>query len=228
MPNITNYSYLIQSMFGGRNANLINNIQVSQLNSNSVRAQLKAAGIDTNSKQYKAALKEMTKHAGSGGMLTNVQAIKNLMSQYDKDGDYIDPTTGLAGLLLTDENAQSRKRIISIPEGSLDDMFELTKREFLQGNGMGDGDTTRRSDVYTDLYRKMGKNDRLAAGYTLSQYEKAYTQTFIAAAKAADPTWKPGKHIKQGALDGITRETVEANLVKSGNRLTNQAVDVRC
>lgn len=34
----------------------------------------------------------MTKHDGSSGMFTNVQAIKNLMNQYDKDGDYIDPT----------------------------------------------------------------------------------------------------------------------------------------
>ena len=25
------------------------------------------------------------------------------MSQYDEDGDYLDPTTGLAGLVVTDE-----------------------------------------------------------------------------------------------------------------------------
>ena len=226
MPNITNYSYLFQSMFGGKGTSwgtggtLPGVFQFSQLNSGSIQSQLKAAGIDTNSKQYKAVIQQMTKSGCTGGMYTNVQAIKNLMKNYDKDGDYIDPTTGLAGLLLTEENAESRKRIISIPESTLDDMFELTKREFLQGNGMGDGDTTRRSDVYTDLYRKTNKNDRLAAGYTLSQYERAYTQAFIAAAKAADPTWSAGKPIKQGALDGITRETVEANLHQSGNRLS--------
>lgn len=220
MSKITDYSFLFQSMFGTRsNAGVVNPLRVSSLSSSSVRAQLKAAGIDTNSAQYKAAIKEMTKHAGSSGMFTNVQAIKNLMSQYDKDGDYIDPNTGLAGLLVTEENAVSRKRIISIPESSLDDMFELTKKEFLQGNGMGNGDTTKRSDVYTDLYRKMGKNDRLAAGHTLSQYERAYTRAFIAAAKASDPTWKAGKPVKSGALDGITRESVEANLKKYGSSL---------
>ena len=164
----------------------------------------------------------------NGAMYGNIQGIKNLMKSYDKDGDYIDPTTGLAGLLVTEENAESRKKLISIPESSLDDMFELTKREFLQGNGMGNGDTTKRSDVYTDLHRKMGKNNRLAAGYTLSQYEKAYTQAFIEAAKAADPTWKAGKPIKAGALDGITRENVESNLSKVGNRLVKAAVDIRC
>ena len=65
-----------------------------------MQAQLKAAGINTNSKQYKAAVSVMTKN-GNGAMYANIQGIKNLMSHYDKDGDYIDPTTGLAGLLVT-------------------------------------------------------------------------------------------------------------------------------
>lgn len=229
MSKITDYGFLFQQMFGTKNnVGVVNPLKVSDLSNGSLRSQLNAVGIDTNSAQYKAAVKEMTNHAGSSGMFTNVQAIKNLMRQYDKDGDYIDPTTGLAGLLVTEENAESRKKLISIPESSLDDMFELTKKEFLQGNGMGNGDTTKRSDVYTDLHRKMGKNNRLAAGYTLSQYEKAYTQVFIEAAKAADPTWKAGKPIKAGALDGITRENVESNLSKVGNRLVKAAVDIRC
>ena len=229
MSKITDYGFLFQQMFGTKNnVGVVNPLKVSDLSNGSLRSQLNAVGIDTNSAQYKAAVKEMTNHAGSSGMFTNVQAIKNLMRQYDKDGDYIDPTTGLAGLLVTEENAESRKKLISIPESSLDDMFELTKKEFLQGNGMGNGDTTKRSDVYTDLHRKMGKNNRLAAGYTLSQYEKAYTQAFIEAAKAADPTWKAGKPIKAGALDGITRENVESNLSKVGNRLVKAAVDIRC
>ena len=45
-------------------------------------------------------------------MFTNVQAIKNLMSQYDKNGDWIDPNTGLTGLAVTDENRNSYKHII--------------------------------------------------------------------------------------------------------------------
>ncbi len=46
------------------------------MNSSSVQKQLKAAGIDTNSKKYKVALSEMMKN-GNGAMFTNVQAIKN-------------------------------------------------------------------------------------------------------------------------------------------------------
>ena len=225
MSKITDYSFLFQSMFGTKSTkstSIIGSFQLSQLNSSSVQVQLKAAGIDTNSKQYKAAIKQMMSNA-NGAMYGNIQGIKNLMKNYDKDGDYIDPTTGLAGLLVTEENATSRKTLISIPESSLDDMFELTKKEFLQGNGMGNGDTTKRSDVYTDLYKKTNKNDRLKAGDTLSQYERAYTQAFIAAAKAADPTWKAGKPIKAGALDGITRESVESQLAKSGNKLVKRS-----
>lgn len=57
--------------------------------------------------------------------------------------DYIAPNTGLAGLLVTEENAKSRKRIIDIPESSKEEMFEQTKKEFLRENGVCNG--TQRS-----------------------------------------------------------------------------------
>ncbi len=208
MPRINDYTILLQKTFGINNTNLTGNFQLSSLNSSSIQAQLKAAGINTNSNQYKAAIREMMAN-GNGAMFTNIQCIKNSMKCYDKDGDYISPTTGLAGLLVTDANEASRKRIISIPESSKDEMFELTKREFLRENGVLNGDTTKRSDVYTNLYRKMPKNDRLAAGYTMEQYERSYRQAFLDAARQADPNWTIGSPIPPQALDNVTRESVE-------------------
>ena len=156
-------------------------------------------------------------------MYTNIQCIINSMKCYDKDGDFINPRNGLAGLVLTDENVGSQKRIISISESSKDEMFELTKKEFLRENGVLNGDTTRRTDVYDNLYRKTEKNDRLAAGYTMEQYERAYRQAFLDAARKADPKWEIGKPIPFGALDGITRESVESQLAKSGNTLVKRS-----
>ena len=75
MSRITDYGFLFQTTFGTSKTNLVNNIQLSKMNSSSVQKQLKAAGIDTNSKKYKAALSEMMKN-GNGAMFTNVQAIK--------------------------------------------------------------------------------------------------------------------------------------------------------
>ena len=43
------------------------------------------------------------------------------MSHYEAHGDYY-PVNGLAGLLVTDENENSRKRIISIPDSSKEEM----------------------------------------------------------------------------------------------------------
>lgn len=217
MARITDYSFLFRN-FGTGTANPIGSFKLSQLNSTDVQRQLKAAGIDTDSKQYKTVIKQMMKNA-NGAMYTNPQAIRNLMKNYDEDGDYICPVTGLAGLLVTEENESSRKRIISIPESSRQEMFELTKREFIQENGVHNGDTTKRSDVYTSLYRKMEKNDRLAAGYTMQQYERAYSNALYAAARQADPNWQIGRPIPKGALDGVTRESVEKALVQVGNEL---------
>ena len=224
MSRITDYSFLFQSMFGTKGTkgtSIIGSFQLSQLNSGSIQAQLRAAGIDTSSKQDKAAIKEMMQN-GNGAMYTNIQCIKNSMKCYDKDGDYINPRNGLAGLVVTDENAGRQKRIISIPESSKDEMFEQTKKEFLQENGVANGDTTRRTDVYDNLYRKTKKDDRLAAGYTMQQYERAYRNAFYAAARKADSKWEIGKPIPSGALDGITRESVEANLKKSCSTLDIQ------
>lgn len=67
------------------------------------------------------------------------------------------------------------------------------------------------------MYRKIQKNDRLAAGYTMEQYERAYRRAFLDAARKADPDWEIGKSVKSGVLDGITRESVESNLKKSGS-----------
>ena len=54
MSKITDYAFLFQKSFGTSGVNAIGSFQLSQLNSSSVQSQLKAAGINTNSKQYKA------------------------------------------------------------------------------------------------------------------------------------------------------------------------------
>ena len=221
MSNITNYSYLIQSMFGGTKATwgvgsaLPGMFQFSQLNSGSIHSQLKAAGIDTNSKQYKAVIQQMSKDGCNGSMFTSVQSIKNLMKNYNSRGEWVEPTTGLTGLLVTDETGDSSKKIIDIPENSKDKMFEAVKNIYLNNNGMTDG--TGKTEIYMDMYRQMKSDDRLSAGYTLRQYHLAYTQAFISAIKAVDPTWEYGKAVPSGALDSVTRESVESQLVKSGN-----------
>lgn len=66
-----------------------------------VQSQLKAAGINTNSKQYQKVISKMIKN-GNRMMYTNPLAIKNLMKNYAKDGNYISPVIGLSGMDATD------------------------------------------------------------------------------------------------------------------------------
>lgn len=227
MSNITNYSFLFQSMFGGTKttwgtgSTLPGVFQFSQLNSASIQSQLKAAGIDTSSKQYKAVIQQMTKDGCTGNMFTNVQAIKNLMKNYNSKGEWVEPTTGLTGLLVTDETSDSYKKIIDVPESSKDKIFEYVKNNYLSKNGMADG--TGHTEIYMDMYKQMKSEDRLSAGWTLGQYRNAYSQAFVSAIKEVDPTWEYGKAVPSGALNGITRERVESQLVKSGNTFVKRS-----
>ena len=227
MPKITDYSFLFQSRFGrtkttwGTGSTLPGVFQFSQLNSASIQSQLKAAGVDTSSKQYKAVIQQMTKSGCTGSMFTNVQAIKNLMKNYNSKGEWVEPTTGLTGLLVTDETGDSYKKIIDIPESSKDKLFEYVKKDFLTRGGMGDG--TGKTEIFVDMYKQMKSDDRLSAGWTLNKYLQAYSQVFVSAVKAVDPTWEYGKAVPSGVLDGFTRESVESQLVKSGNTFVKKS-----
>ena len=44
--------------------------------------------------------------------------------------------------------------------------------------------------------------------------------------KAANPNWKPGQKFDTSILDNVTKESVEATLVKNGNRLVRNSIDV--
>ena len=193
-------------------SNMFQQMSGMPINSKGGKSMLKQAGIDTSSKQYQAVMKRMGASAGAGVAYTNPQAIKNLMSSFDKDGNFISPSTGLTGLTVDDSNLAQKNRIIKIPESSRQEMFEVAKREFIANNGNQDGETTKRSDVYLNLYKKTKVSDRLAAGNTLGKYEYAYRQAFADAAKKVDPKWDYGKPIPAGALDGIKREDIEASM----------------
>ena len=219
MRGITNYSLLFQNMFGKAKNNRINNIQVSQLNSKAVRSQLKAAGIDINSKQYKAVIKQMMQHA-DGAMYTNVQAIKNLMKGYNKDGDYVGPDgIVVPGMIANGIPESERHQIIDVSEDARQKMFDETKRHFLQEYGVANGNTTKRSEVFREFQLSIPKEDRLKGTWTLEQYERAYHQAFYDAVKAADPTWDLGQPFSRKILDSVTRESVDNALVQSGNKL---------
>lgn len=74
-------------------------------------------------------------------------------------------------------------------------------------------DMSELADNLLQLGRTLGEADNFAEYYR--------------AAKAADPGWEIGKPVSSGTLDGITRESVEANLKKSGSSLAQVSVDTR-
>ncbi len=217
----TNYSYLFELMFGTKSSKssskgIVNSFKISDISSRSVQSQLRAAGIDTNSKQYKAVISEMMKTAGeTGAMFTNVQAIKNRMSGYNSDGEYTAGGLIVPGMLANGIPESERHKIINISEDARQKMFENCKREFIAENGIANGDTTKRSDVFRAFQLSIKKEDRLKGTWTLEQYERQYNKAFYEAVKAADPSWKPGKQIPAGVLDGITRESIDKSLVKT-------------
>ena len=102
-------------------------------------------------------------------------------------------------------------------------MFDECKRHFLQENGVANGDTTKRSEVFRAYQLSIKKDDRLKGTWSLEQYESQYRVAFAAAVRAANPNWKNGDSFDASILDSVTRESIESQLTKSGNTLVRKS-----
>ena len=150
--------------------------------------------------------------------------IKNLMKQFDSDGDLLN-ANGVAGMDVTGKGT-SWQQLTSVSEEYRQKMFDNVKREFIKENGISNGDTTKRSDIFKDYQLSVSKDKRLSGTWTLEQYEGQYRAAMYAAVKSANPNWKPGQKFDTSILDNVTRESVESTLVKNGNRLVRNSIDV--
>lgn len=194
-------------------------------------------GINKNSGQYKAAVKNSL-----AGILENEAKmsdkermvyelfggrdtiIKNKMKMYDSNGNSLN-AYGVAGMDATGIPESQRHQLINVSEEYRQKMFDMVKKEYIQENGVANGDTTNRTSLYTEYQKSIKIDDRLKGTWTLEQYEKAYTKALYNAVKAANPNWKIGQSFDASILDSVTRESVEANLVKSGNTFVTKSID---
>lgn len=186
--------------------------------------------INTNSKQYKAAAKDfLAAHRAEVAKMTPEQKMmyelfggeeaymKNVMRNYDFDGNFLN-AYGVAGMDATGKSLSEMHQIINVSEEYRQKMFDECKRHFIQEYGVANGDTTKRTEVFTAYQKSVPIKDRLKGTWTLGQYEKNYTLAFAAAVKAANPGWKNGDPFNPSILDSVTRESVDVSLVKSNGQ----------
>ena len=109
---------------------------------------------------------------------------------------------------------------------------ETVRRWIRSGKLKANMDSRKKGSVITDaMLREFTRNTpkyaaALSGTWTLEQYEGQYRAAMYAAVKSANPNWKPGQKFDTSILDNVTRESVESTLVKNGNRLVRNSIDV--
>ena len=196
--------------------------------------------INTNSKQYKAAADEyLDAVIAEEAMMTPEQKMlyellggreahmRNVMSNFNSDGDFVGPggivVPGMYHGKDGEADRSTWQQLIDVSDDARQKMFDNVKREFIQENGISNGDTTKRSKIFREYQLSVKKEDRAKGTWTLQQYEGKYRSAMYAVVKAANPDWKPGQSFDPGILDSVTRESVESQLVKSGNRFVKKS-----
>ena len=143
----------------------------------------------------------------------------------DKEIEEIIYESGMCvrGMIMNGKSEAEMHQMIGVSEEYRQKMFDECKRHFLQENGVANGDTTKRSEVFRAYQLSIKEGDRLKGTWSLQQYEKQYSAALAAAVREANPNWKNGDPFDASILDNVTRESVESALVKSGNTLVRRA-----
>ena len=194
---------------------------------NSIRDSYNYKTINKNSEQYKAAARDnlggiieaemmMTPEQKMlyemlGGREANMKAH---MQWYDSKGNMLNGIGGVAGMSMDGVSLEEAHQIIDVPDEWKEKMFQETKRHYIQENGVSNGDTTRRSEIFEGYQRSTSIDKRLKGTWTLGQYEQAYKRAFYNAVKSANPNWEIGQSFDRSILDKISRKDIENSLVK--------------
>jgi hypothetical protein len=143
-----------------------------------------------------------------GGREANMKAH---MEMYDSDGNKLN-ANGVAGMSMDGVSLEEAHQIIDVSEEWRQKMFDETKRHFIQENGVSNGDTTKRSEIFTAYQKSTPIKDRLRGTWTLGQYEQQYKLALYKAVKTANPDWELGQPFDTSILDSVTREAVDNSL----------------
>lgn len=170
---------------------------------------------EVNLQNYQSLLRAFWRLGGNKtGKASPFAATRSRQAAFDPDN--MVNSHGISGMCITGKDPSSWHKIVPVSEQGRQSMFDMVKREFIQENGVANGDTTKRSDVFAAYQRSIPREDRLSATWTLGQYERAYTKACFEAVRASDPNWQIGQSFDARILDSVTRESVEARLVQTG------------
>ena len=126
------------------------------------------------------------------------------------------------GMIIDGKSESEWHKMIDVSEEYRQKMFDECKRHFLQENGIANGNTTRRSEVFREYQLSIKEDDRLKGTWSLEQYEKKYRAALAEAVRAVNPNWTYGDSFDKSILDSVTRESVESQLTVSGNTLVKK------
>ena len=134
----------------------------------------------------------------------NQKGMANKSVKSDKEIEEIIYESGICvrGMIMNGKSEAEMRQMIGVSEECRQKMFDECKRRFLQENGVANGDTTKRSEVFRAYQLSIKEGDRLKGTWSLRQYEKQYRAALAAAVRAANTNRKNGDPFDAG-LDGM-------------------------
>lgn len=135
----------------------------------------------------------------------------NQAKHLDEYGEIIN-SQGVSGMCIHGKDPSEYRQIIGISEEGKQSVFDMVKSEFIENNGVLNGDTTRKSEVFAQYQKSIPREDRLKATWTLGELEQEYREALIDKVKASNPDWEIGQKFDSSILSDVTRQSVSGTI----------------
>lgn len=146
-------------------------------------------------------------------IVSKEQIAANRAKNFDENGEIIN-SYGVSGMCIHGKDPSEYRKITGISEEGKQKLFDMVKSEFIENDGILNGDTTRKSEVFAEYQKSIAKEDRLKATWTLGELEQEYREALIDKVKAANPKWEIGDKFDSSILEGVTRKSVSGTIDK--------------
>lgn len=137
----------------------------------------------------------------------------NRAKYLDENGEIIN-SYGVSGMCIKGKDPSEYRIITGVSEEGKQKLFDMVKSEFIDNDGVLNGDTTRKSEVYAEYQKSIVREDRLKATWTLGELEQEYRDALIDKVKAANPDWEIGDKFDSSILEHVSRASVSGAIDK--------------
>lgn len=114
-----------------------------------------------------------------------------------------DPNRNITG-------STAHKRIVPVSNNIKNTLIKLSKKAYIDGNGMSDGE--EHAKIVNNYLKTVPSEERSATAWTLSRFYIQTSTNFRDKIRETDPNWQPGQSFDKSVLENFQPKYIDVKV----------------